>query len=164
MRIIDDDHDAAPGDPGLIAVRGDNVFAGYWDAPEATAQVLDADGWLHTGDIGYTDDGLLYLVDRAKDVIIVSGFNVYPVEVEQALGSHPDVDRAAVVGVPHPYTGEAVKAFVVRREGTEVTGEELLGHVARRVARFKQPETIEFVADLPTLPTGKVRRRLLRDL
>ena len=164
VRIIDDDHDAAPGDPGLIAVRGDNVFAGYWDAPEATAQVLDADGWLHTGDIGYTDDGLLYLVDRAKDVIIVSGFNVYPVEVEQALASHPDVDRAAVVGVPHPYTGEAVKAFVVRREGTEVTGEELLGHVARRVARFKQPETIEFVADLPTLPTGKVRRRLLRDL
>ena len=162
VRILDDGVEAAPGDPGLVQVRGDNVFGGYWHAPEATARVLDDDGWLDTGDIGYLDEGLLYLVDRAKDVIIVSGFNVYPVEVEEAIASHPAVMQAAVVGVPHPYTGEAVKAFVVLEAGSEVTADELIDHCATRVARFKLPDAVEFVPALPTLPTGKVRRRLLR--
>ncbi len=162
IRIVDDGVPAEEGDPGLVQVRGPNVFSGYWERPTDTAQVLDPDGWLDTGDIGYLDDGLLYLVDRARDLIIVSGFNVYPVEVEQALVAHPAVVQAAVVGVPHPYTGEAVKAFVVLQPGAEVTADELITHSATLLARFKRPEAVEFVADLPTLPTGKLRRRLLR--
>ncbi len=162
VRIVDDGVMAADGDPGLVQVRGPNVFGGYWEAPEATAQVMTEDGWLDTGDIGYLDEGLLYLVDRAKDVIIVSGFNVYPVEVEEAIASHPAVMQAAVVGVPHPYTGEAVKAFAVLEAGAEVTADELIAHCATRVARFKLPDAVEFVTSLPTLPTGKVRRRMLR--
>lgn len=164
VRVIVDDQPAEEGDPGHVQVRGPNVFSGYWRAPEATATVLDDDGWLRTGDVGYLDKGMLYLVDRLKDVVIVSGFNVYPVEVELALTSHPAVRQAAVVGVPHPYTGEAVKAFVVRETGEEATADELIAHTATKVARFKQPDTVEFVAELPTLPTGKVRRRLLKDL
>ena len=97
-------------------MRGANVFAGYLDDPEATARVLTADGWLRTGDIAMLDeDGRLYLVDRAKDLVIVSGFNVFPAEVEDVLAAHPDVAEVGVVGVPHPHTGEAVKAFVVAR-------------------------------------------------
>lgn len=164
VRIVEGGHAVEGGDPGVVQVRGPNVFQGYWEQPTATAEVLDADGWLDTGDIGYTDDdGLLHLVDRAKDLIIVSGFNVYPVEVEQALGSHPAVMQAAVVGVPHPYTGEAVKAFVVVEPGSEVTVDELINHSATRLARFKRPESVEFVAQLPMLPTGKLQRRILRE-
>lgn len=162
VRIVEDGVVADEGDPGVVQVRGANVFSGYWQQPVATAEVLDADGWLDTGDIGYLDDGLLYLVDRAKDLIIVSGFNVYPVEVEAALISHPAVMQAAVIGVPHPYTGEAVKAFVVTEPGSDVTADELIGHSAAMLARFKQPESVEFVSGLPMLPTGKLQRRLLR--
>ncbi len=150
-----------PGEPGRVLVRGENVFSGYWEHPDATAEAL-VDGWLETGDVGYLDGDRLVLVDRLKDLIIVSGFNVYPVEVEAALMSHPAVDAAAVIGVPHPYTGEAVKAFVVATPGSEVTADELIAHTGTQVARFKRPESIEFVEELPTLPTGKVRRRLLR--
>ena len=120
------------------------------------------DGWLETGDIGYVDDGLLFLIDRVSDLIIVSGFNVYPIEVEQALITHPDIVQAGVVGVPNPYSGEAVKAFVVLAPGAEVTADEVIGHTAGKLARFKQPDAVEFVDELPTMPTGKVRRRLLR--
>ena len=99
-------------------MRGANVFAGYLDDPEATARVLTDDGWLRTGDIALVDDdGRLYLVDRAKDLIIVSGFNVFPAEVEEVLAAHPDVAEVGVIGVPHPHTGEAVKAFVVLEPG-----------------------------------------------
>ena len=117
LRLVDDDGgDALVGDAGEIWVRGPNVFAGYLDDAEATARVLTADGWLRTGDIGMCDeDGRLYLVDRAKDLVIVSGFNVYPAEVEEVLTAHPAVADAGVIGVPHPHTGEAVKAFVVLR-------------------------------------------------
>src|SRR5439155_6441716 len=102
------------GDAGEIRVRGPNVFAGYLDNPDATAAAVDGDGWLHTGDIAVADDdGFLYIVDRAKDLIIVSGFNVYPAEVEEALLEHPGIAEVAVIGVRHPYSGETVKAFVV---------------------------------------------------
>ena len=149
-------------DPGPVMVRGDNVFSGYWERPEDTATTL-RDGWLDTGDVGYLDDdGLLHLVDRTKDIIIVSGFNVYPAEVEAVLVAHPAVLQAGVVGVPHPYTGEAVKAYVVVTPGQEASADELVAHCATSLARFKQPETVEFVDSLPTMPTGKLRRRLLR--
>ena len=120
VRLVDvDGNDVLDGDPGEILVRGPNVFAGYWDDPDATARVLGADGWLHTGDIGVADDdGWLSFVDRAKDVVIVSGFNVYPGEVEDVLAQHPDVADVAVVGEPHPRTGETVVAFVVAKPGT----------------------------------------------
>jgi long-chain acyl-CoA synthetase len=162
VRVVDEGAQAEDGDPGRVQVRGDNVFSGYWERPAETALVLSPDRWLDTGDIGYLDEGLLYLVDRAKDLIIVSGFNVYPVEVEAALTTHPAVLQAAVIGVPHPYTGEAVKAFVVVDPDAEVTADELIGHSATLLARFKRPESVEFVADLPTLPTGKLHRRMLR--
>ena len=123
MRIIDDEgEDALVGDAGEIWVRGDNIFAGYLNDPEATARVLTDDGWLRTGDIGYCDpDGRVYLVDRAKDLVIVSGFNVFPAEVEEVLLQHPDVDDVGVIGVPHPHTGEAVKAFVVPKPAVRST-------------------------------------------
>ena len=121
LRVVDDDGgDALVGDAGEIWVRGPNVFAGYLDDPEATARVLTADGWLRTGDIALCDeDGRLYLVDRAKDLVIVSGFNVFPAEVEEVLAAHPDVADVGVIGVPHPHTGEAVKAFVVLAAGRD---------------------------------------------
>ena len=151
-----------PGDPGEIVVRGPNVFAGYWRRPEETAAVL-RDGWLYTGDIAVRDeDGYIYLVDRKRDLIIVSGFNVFPSEVENALVANPKVKEAAVVGVPHPYTGEAVKAFVVLNDGASATDEELVSDAGTRLARFKCPSSVEIVESLPHLLSGKVMRRVLR--
>jgi long-chain acyl-CoA synthetase len=153
------------GDPGEIWVRGPNVFAGYWQDPETTARVIDTDGWLHTGDLAITDDdGWLHLVDRAKDLIIVSGFNVYPAEVEDALVEHPDVAEATVVGVADAKSGEAVVAFVVPCEGATPTWTELIAHLRRRLARYKLPTRIEFVEELPHNFAGKVPRRALRTL
>ncbi|HEV2088529.1 MAG TPA: long-chain fatty acid--CoA ligase, partial [Cryptosporangiaceae bacterium] len=150
------------GDPGEVVVRGPNVFSGYWRQPEATAQVLDADGWFSTGDVGILDNGNLYLVDRKKDMILVSGFNVYPREVEEVLYRHPKVAEAAVIGAPHPYTGETVKAVIVLRPGEEATDEDITDFCRRYLARFKCPEVVEFVASLPINPSGKVLRRELR--
>ena len=163
LRLVDDDGDeVATGEVGQVLARGPNVFAGYWQDPEATAESL-VDGWLHTGDVGILDaDGHLRLVDRLGDVIIVSGFNVYPREVERVLVRHEAVGEAAVVGVPHPYTGEAVKAFVV--PAGEVTEDELAVFCRSLLARYKCPETIQIVDALPLTATGKVRRTALRDL
>ena len=161
----EDGADVLAGDPGEIWVRGANVFAGYWRDPEATARVIDSAGWLHTGDLAITDDdGWLRLVDRAKDLIIVSGFNVYPAEVEEALVEHPDVAEAAVVGVPDAKSGEAVVAFVVPCAGATPTWTELIAHLRRRLARYKLPSRIEFVDELPHTFAGKVPRRALRAL
>jgi long-chain acyl-CoA synthetase len=164
MRLVDTTgEDALVGDPGEIWVRGPNVFPGYWNDPEATAAALTPDGWLRTGDVAVVDDdGFLSLVDRAKDVIIVSGFNVFPAEVEEALATHPGVKEVAVVGVPHPQSGEAVTAFVVPAPGDQPTEAELIAHVGRLLARYKCPSTIEFVDRLPHGVTGKVLRRELR--
>jgi long-chain acyl-CoA synthetase len=151
------DSPESPGtDPGVIVARGPNLFSGYWpdgrDGP-------DADGWWSTADIAYADaDGDLFLVDRVGELIIVSGFNVYPHEIELVLAAHPAVVEAAAVGMAHPYTQQTVKAYVVRRPDTPVTAEELMAYCERNLARFKCPTAIEFVSELPKSPTGKVRK------
>ena len=164
VRLIDEGgDDAGAGDAGEIWVRGPNVFAGYWENPDATAEAVDADGWLHTGDIAVADDdGFLYIVDRAKDLIIVSGFNVYPAEVEEALLEHPGIAQVAVVGVRHPYSGETVKAFVVPEAGQHLEEDEVIEFCADRLARYKCPTKVMFVTELPQGPAGKVLRRSLR--
>jgi len=162
VRLLDTDgEEVLDGDPGEIVVRGPNVFAGYWEDPAATAGVL-VDGWLHTGDIAVADaDGWLTLVDRAKDVIIVSGFNVYPGEVEEVLRTHPDVADVAVIGEHHPRTGETVVAYVVPREGARPDPVELLRHAGRQLARYKLPTRVELVDSLPRTLAGKLVRRAL---
>jgi long-chain acyl-CoA synthetase len=164
VRLVDaDGTDVLPGDPGEIWVRGPNVFPGYWRDADATARALTADGWLRTGDIAVADDaGELSLVDRAKDVVIVSGFNVYPAEVEEVLLEHPDVAEAAVVGEQNPRSGEAIVAFVVPETGRGLDPDELLAHCARSLARYKCPAHIEVVSALPRSFAGKVLRRELR--
>jgi long-chain acyl-CoA synthetase len=164
VRVVDaDGGDVLPGDPGEIWVRGPNVFPGYWHDAEATARALTGDGWLRTGDVAVSDDdGELSLVDRAKDLVIVSGFNVYPAEVEQALLEHPDVAEVAVVGEPDPRTGEAIVAFVVPEPGARPDPATLLAHCARSLARYKCPTRVEIVDALPRSFAGKVLRRALR--
>ena len=154
---FDDDAGGVPGtDPGEVVVRGANLFSGYW--PNG-AGGPDAEGWWHTGDVAYADaDGDLFLVDRLGELILVSGFNVYPHEVELVLTAHPAVAEAAVFGVPDPVTGEAVIAYVVAVEGGAVAIEELKEHCERNLARFKCPTVIEFVAELPHSAIGKVRK------
>jgi long-chain acyl-CoA synthetase len=163
VRLVDDEgEDVLEGDAGEIWVKGPNVFMGYLDDPEQTARVLTEDGWLRTGDIAVTDDeGYLFLVDRAKDLIIVSGFNVYPAEVEEVLAEHPAVAEVGVVGVPHPHTGEAVKAWVVVRPGMTVDEDTLIAWCGARVARYKSPSKILFVDELPRNVSGKLLRRSL---
>ena len=164
VRLVDaDGGDVLPGDPGEIWVHGPNVFPGYWHDPEATARALGGDGWLRTGDIAVADDdGALSLVDRAKDLVIVSGFNVYPAEVEEALLEHPDVAEAAVVGEPDLRTGEAIVAFVVPEPGTRPDPEALRALCSRSLARYKCPTRVEIVDALPRSFAGKVLRRELR--
>lgn len=163
VRVVDDGgDDALVGDPGEVWVRGPNVFAGYLGDPEATARVLDAEGWLHTGDVGVVDgDGVLSLVDRAKDLIIVSGFNVYPAEVEDAITEHPGVAECAVVGAAHPDTGETVQAWVVAAPGWDLDQDAIAEHTRTRLARYKCPTKVTVVAELPRNLTGKVLRREL---
>jgi long-chain acyl-CoA synthetase len=163
VRLVDEDgDDVLQGDAGEIWVKGPNVFTGYLDDPEQTARVLTEDGWLRTGDIAVTDDdGYLYLVDRAKDLIIVSGFNVYPAEVEDVIAEHPAVAEVGVVGVPHPHTGEAVKAWVVTRKGMSADEDSLITWCSDRLARYKSPSKIVFVDELPRNVSGKLLRRSL---
>ena len=163
VRIVSQDaEEALPGDPGEIWVRGANVFKGYWGDEEASGRVL-AEEWLKTGDIAYRDeDGYLWLVDRLKELIIVSGFNVYPKEVEDVLREHPAVLDAAVMGAPHPQQGECVKAYVALTTGQTASSEELVVHCTKNLARFKVPSEIEIVDELPRLATGKVLKRRLR--
>ncbi len=164
IRLVNSNGDALVGDVGEVLVRGDNVFIGYYGDPEATASVLDADGWLHTGDMATADDdGYLHLVDRSKDLIIVSGFNVFPAEVEEMLTMHPDVVEAAVVGVAHPHTGEAVKAYVVCSADGDVDEETLIEFSLDHLARYKCPSKVIFVDELPRNTSGKLVRRQLDD-
>ncbi|MEZ5321530.1 MAG: AMP-binding protein [Microthrixaceae bacterium] len=164
VRLVDErGEDVLVGDAGELWVRGPNVFAGYLDDAEATDRVVTADGWLMTGDVATVDDdGYLFLVDRLKDLIIVSGFNVYPAEVEEVLMQHPGIDACAVVGVPHPYSGEAVKAYVVAVPGRSVEEDEIVEFCARRLARYKCPDKVWFVDEVPHGMGGKVLRRALR--
>lgn len=164
IRLVDaEGDDVLVGDAGEIWVRGPNVFQGYWEDPVATANALTEDGWLRTGDIAVVnDDGYLFLVDRAKDLIIVSGFNVYPAEVEDVLIEHPAIEGVAVVGVPHPYTGEAVKAYVVLRDGVSAEEDDIIAWCGERLARYKCPEKVMFVDELPQGAGGKIVRRALK--
>ena len=164
IRLVDPQgDDAVLGDSGEIWVRGPNVFTGYWHDTEATERALTPDGWLRTGDVAVADDaGNLYIVDRAKDLIIVSGFNVYPAEVEDVLLEHPCIEAAAVVGVPHPYSGEAVKAYVVVSPGATVEEDEIIGFTAERLARYKCPTKVMIVPEIPQGLAGKILRRELR--
>ncbi|WP_028926143.1 AMP-binding protein [Pseudonocardia acaciae] len=157
----DEDWDTGQPDTGLVSVRGPNLFSGYW--PDG-AGGPDADGWFRTSDVGYLDaDGDLHLVDRASDLVIVNGFNVYPHEVEQVLEEHPSVAEAAVIGIADPATGEAVKAVLVPRAGATLTEDEVRAHCAARLARFKVPSVVEFADVLPHSATGKITRVALRE-
>jgi acyl-CoA synthetase (AMP-forming)/AMP-acid ligase II len=153
-----------PREVGEIATRSGSNMVGYWNLPDATARTLAADGWLRTGDAGYMDeDGYVYIHDRIKDMIISGGENIYPAEVESALCDHPDVAEAAVIGVPDDKWGEAVKAVVALKPGKAVTETEIINFLRTRIAGFKTPKSVDFVAALPRNPSGKILRRNLRD-
>jgi long-chain acyl-CoA synthetase len=164
VRLVDQSGgEVEEGDPGEIVIRGPNVFSGYWNRPEESEAAF-RDGWFRTGDVAYRDeDGYLHIVDRTKDLIIVSGFNVFPKEVEDAIASHPAVAECVVVGVPDVRTGEAVKALVVLRPDARATEDEIIDHCRTHLARFKLPRRVELVERLPRHITGKVLRRALRD-
>jgi long-chain acyl-CoA synthetase len=164
VSILDDDHrEMAVGELGEICVRGPNVMKGYYRLPDLTAETV-RDGWLHTGDVGRVDaDGNVYVVDRKKDLIIRGGLNVYPRDVEEVLFEHPGVAEAAVIGRPDAAYGEEVVAFVVRRGGTEVTEAEIVAFCRQRLAGYKTPKEVVFIASLPKSGVGKVMRRELRD-
>jgi acyl-CoA synthetase (AMP-forming)/AMP-acid ligase II len=163
LRIVDrDDQPLEPDEIGEIAIRGATVMAGYWNNEAATAEAL-RNGWLHTGDLGYIDGGgYVFLIDRAKDMIISAGNNIYAREVEEAIITNPSVAEVAVIGVPDPYWGESVHAIVVLREGATLTADQVIAHVKERIASYKKPKTVEFVDELPKSANGKVLKRELR--
>lgn len=163
IKVIDDKGEALPpGEIGEIAIKGPNVMQGYYNLPEETTQAI-RDGWFLSGDVGKMDeDGYVYLVDRSKDMVNVSGFKVWPREVEEVLAKHPGIVEAAVIGVPDPVCGEAVKAFVVKKEGAALTDQEVIAFCRDRIAVYKAPREAEFIDALPRNPSGKVLKRELR--
>jgi long-chain acyl-CoA synthetase len=163
-KVVDSLGEEVPvGEVGELVVRGPNVMKGYYKLPEETIHTI-RDGWLYTGDLARKDDeGYFYIVDRKKDMIIVGGYNVYPREVEEVLYSHPSVVEVAVVGVPDPNFGEAVKCFVVTKQEEDVTEEVLLSYCKDHLAKYKVPSSIEFLEELPKNTTGKILRRALKD-
>jgi long-chain acyl-CoA synthetase len=164
ISIRDDDGNEVPfGEPGEICAKGPQVMAGYWNRPDETAKVMTADGYFRTGDIGVmTPDGYTKIVDRKKDMILVSGFNVYPNEIEEVIASHPGVLECAVIGVADERSGEAVKAFVVKKD-PNVTAEDIIKFCREQLTAYKVPKLIEFRTDLPKTNVGKILRRQLRD-
>jgi long-chain acyl-CoA synthetase len=159
----DDGKEVALGHPGEICIRGPQVMAGYWQHPEETAKVLDEHGWFATGDIGIMDhQGYIKIVDRKKDMIIVSGFNVYPNEIEGVVVMHPGVLECAAVGIPDKKSGEAVKLFIVKKD-QRLTADEVIQHCREHLTNYKVPREIEFRKDLPKTNVGKILRRELRD-
>jgi acyl-CoA synthetase (AMP-forming)/AMP-acid ligase II len=165
VRTVDDaGKDVPVGDPGEVVVRGYNVMAGYIGDPDASAAAIDADGWLHTGDIGVLDrDGNLKITDRLKDMFIVGGFNAYPAEIENMLMEHPTVGQAAVVGVPDRRLGEVATAFVVPRAGTTIDETALIAWCRERMANYKVPRSVQVVDALPLNASGKVLKYVLRE-
>ena len=165
VRTVDEGGRAvAVDEPGEVVVRGYNVMAGYVGDPEATAAVVDADGWLHTGDVGVLDaHGNLRITDRIKDMFIVGGFNAYPAEIENTMMGHPAVGQVAVIGVPDPRLGEVAKAFVVPRSGATVDEASLIAWCRERMANYKVPRSVEVADALPLNASGKVLKYVLRD-
>jgi len=164
VEVFDEnDCSVKPGEVGEIVARGPNVMLGYWKRPEETAKAL-RNGWLRTGDLGTIDeDNFIYLVDRNKDMIVTGGENVYSTEVENAIYSHPAVREAAVIGVPDPKWGEAVKAVVSLKDGHKLDAKELIAHCDAKLADYKVPKSIDFIDDLPKSGTGKILKKVLRD-
>jgi len=164
FRIVDNEGiDVSPGKDGEIALRGPKVFKGYWKNKEATDEAI-RDGWFFTGDIGYCDEeGFLYIVDRKKDMIISGGENVASAEVERVIYELAQVSEAAVVGIPHPKWLEVPKAFVVLKSGEHLHEQDIIAHCTKKLAKFKVPNEIEFISQLPRNPSGKVLKRKLRE-
>ncbi|MGY8661533.1 long-chain fatty acid--CoA ligase [Bradyrhizobium sp. UFLA05-109] len=159
----DDGNEVALGQPGEICAKGPQVMSGYWNRPEETAKVMTADGYFRTGDIGVMDEkGYIKIVDRKKDMILVSGFNVYPNEIEEVIASHPGVLECAVIGIPDAKSGEAVKAFVVKKDPA-LTAEDVIRFCHEQLTGYKVPKHIEFRTELPKTNVGKILRRQLRD-
>jgi acyl-CoA synthetase (AMP-forming)/AMP-acid ligase II len=157
--------DVPAGQPGEILVRGFNVMKGYLDDPKATAEAIDADGWLKTGDIGILDaQGYIRITDRAKDLFITGGFNCYPAEIEELLLDHPAIAQVAVIGVPDERMGEVCKAFVKLHDGKTLTADELIAWSRKAMANYKVPRFVEFVDSFPTTASGKIQRFELRDM
>ncbi|MCX7983257.1 MAG: long-chain fatty acid--CoA ligase [Syntrophales bacterium] len=161
--VVDGKTEVPRGQPGELLIKGPSVMMGYWNNPEETAQVLK-DGWLYTGDIVVQDeDGFIFIVDRKKDMIIAGGFNVYPREIDEVLYRHPKVKEAVTVGIPDPYRGETVKAFIVPKEGVELTAEEIIAFCKEKLAPYKVPKEVEFRSSLPQSAAGKILRKVLRE-
>ncbi|HJR38667.1 MAG TPA: long-chain fatty acid--CoA ligase [Nocardioidaceae bacterium] len=163
VKLVDNEWKTIEGadEIGEIAIRGHNIMKGYYKRPEATAEVMK-DGWFRTGDLARRDeDGFYYIVDRAKDMIIRGGFNVYPREIEEVLMTHEAVSLAAVIGVPHESHGEEIKAYVIKTPGAEVTEDELIGWCKEQMATYKYPRVVEFAPELPMTSTGKILKREL---
>jgi long-chain acyl-CoA synthetase len=159
----DDGKEVASGQPGEICIKGPQVMKGYWNNDIETQKMMLPGGWLKTGDVGTIDnDGFVKIVDRKKDMIIVSGFNVYPNEIEDVVSRHPKVLEVAAVGVPDPHSTEAVKIFVVRRDQS-LTKDELMSYCKEQFTGYKRPKEIEFRNELPKTNVGKILRRALRD-
>jgi long-chain acyl-CoA synthetase len=159
----DDNRDLPLGQAGEICIRGPQVMAGYWQRPEETAEVLGKDGFLHTGDIGVMDEkGFIRVVDRKKDMIVVSGFKVFPNEIEQVVNMLPGVLECAVIGVPDEHSGEVPKVFVVKKD-PQLTEQDVLEHCRKELTGYKRPKYVEFRAELPKTNVGKILRRALRD-
>jgi long-chain acyl-CoA synthetase len=166
VRLVDletGQNDVPQGEPGEILIKGPSVMQGYWKNPEETAKQL-SDGWLSTGDIAQMDeDGYFYIVDRKKDMIIAGGFNIYPREVDEVLFQHPKIAEAVTAGVPDPYRGETVKAFIVLKPGIEATDKEIIDFCKQKLAAYKVPKLVEFRKELPKSAVGKILRKILRD-
>jgi acyl-CoA synthetase (AMP-forming)/AMP-acid ligase II len=153
-----------PGDTGEILLRGGSIMSHYLDDPEATAFALSDDGWLRTGDLGaFAPNGCLRIVGRAKDMFIVGGFNAYPAEIENALLRHPDIQQAAVIGIPDERLGEVGMAFVVLRTGSTTSGDQVIEWSREQMANYKVPRVVEVVRELPLNATGKVMKEALRE-
>ena len=162
--VAEDGTEKPPGEPGEVVVRGYNVMREYFEDPEQTAEAIDAEGWLHTGDVGVMDErGYLDITDRLKDMFIVGGFNAYPAEIEALLGAHPAIAAAAVVGVPDERMGEVAHAFVVPATGTDLDGDDVVAWARENMANYKAPRTVEVVGELPLNASGKVLRYELRE-
>jgi long-chain acyl-CoA synthetase len=164
VEMRDDNDRVVPlGQPGEICIRGPQVMAGYWQRADETAKVLGADGYLHTGDVGIMDErGFIRIVDRKKDMILVSGFNVYPNEIEQVVAMHPGVLECAAIGVPDEHSGEVPKVFVVKKD-PQLTEQDVLEHCKKELTGYKRPKYVEFRTELPKTNVGKILRRALRD-
>ena len=164
VSIDDPDQEVEYGETGEIAIKGPQIMMGYYNKPEETAEAL-REGWFYTGDIGkFDEDGYLTIVDRKKDMIIAGGYNIYPVELDDVLMSHPKVLEACTIGLPHDYRGETVKAFIVIKAGEELTEHDVVSYCKENLAAYKVPKIIEFIDELPKSAVGKILRRKLKDM